>query len=220
VPRRSSDLKNSRLWDTGELQRAVEHLRSSDPKMRRIVEVVGECLLHDQHPGDPFGALCESVLHQQLAGAAARSITRRFIGLFGDRHPTPAELAAIDDQTLRGVGLSGGKVRTLRALTEAFLAEATLLESLATMPESDVRQKLTRIKGIGPWTVDMLMIFHLGLPDVYPVGDLGVRKAIQRAYGLEALPGPAEMEKIGKPWQPYRTVAAWYLWRSLGAGGI
>lgn len=217
------------LWDEGQREKAVAHLRRRDRVMRRIVDAVGPLTLAPPTHKDCFGSLCEAIIYQQLAGSAAASIARRFLGLFNDglpdgkpeKHadhafPDAARLLATDEATLRSAGLSGPKINALRNLSRAVVEGDVPIAELPRMDDHDIRECLTRVKGIGPWTTQMLLIFHLGRKNVLPVGDLGVRKAASLAYGLESLPSPAELEALAQPWRPYCTAASWYLWRSLG----
>jgi DNA-3-methyladenine glycosylase II len=170
-----------------------------------------------RRPGDAYGALLRSIVGQQLSTKAARTIYERLTVLFGGRAPSPRELLEVDPEDLRGAGLSRAKVAYLRDLAEHVEDGELDLEHLAELPADDVATQLTAIKGLGPWTVDMFLIFHLGRPDILPVGDLGIRRAVQIAYDLEELPKPAELERIAEPWRPWRSLACLYLWRSLDA---
>ncbi len=168
-----------------------------------------------RRPGDAYGALVRAIVGQQLSARAARTIYERLIGLFGDRTPTPRELLDTDPDVLRGAGLSGAKVAFLRDLAEHIEDGDLDLERLPELPDDEVFEQLVQVKGLGPWTVDMFLLFHLGRPDVLPVGDLGIKRAVQAEYGLEELPDPAELERIAEPWRPHRSLACLYLWRSL-----
>ena len=168
-----------------------------------------------RRPGDAYGALVRAIVGQQLSARAARSIYERLIGLFGDRTPTPRELLDTEPDVLRGAGLSGAKVAFLRDLAEHIEDGELDLEQLPELPDDEVFEQLVQVKGLGPWTVDIFLLFHLGRPDVLPVGDLGIKRAVQTAYGLEDLPDAAELERIAEPWRPHRSLACLYLWRSL-----
>ena len=197
----------------------VRHLRSADPVMRDLIDAHGPLTLAERRrgrPADAYGALLRSIVGQQLSTKAARSIYERLAARF-DGRATPAELLAVDPQVLRDVGLSWRKVEYLRDLA-AQVEDGTLeLDRLAELSDQDVTAELTSVKGLGPWTADMFMIFHLGRPDVLAVGDLGTRSAVRSAYGLDELPGPAELTRIAEPWRPHRSLACLYLWRSLDA---
>lgn len=204
------------LWHPGVLEAGLETLRRKDPRLSPLLDAVGPCGLRSEHAGEPFAALVESVIYQQLAGKAAAAIVRRFLTLFDGQWPAPEQVLNTPDEVLRGAGLSTAKIAAIRSLSTAVTVDGLDLDALSQAPETDIRTALTALKGIGPWTVDMFLIFHLGRPDVLPVGDLGVRKAVQQLYHLRQLPEPARMEKLTTRWKPYRTIGTWYLWRSLG----
>lgn len=216
MPRPSA---GSRTTPIAEQPRALEHLRGADPKLARLIDDFGspdEVLSRrGRRPGDAYGALVRSIVGQQLSTKAARSIFERLCKLFGDRTPTPRELLDADPELLRSAGLSRAKVAYLRDLAEHVEDGELDLDQLAELPDDQVAEQLLAIKGLGPWTVDMFLIFHLGRPDILPVGDLGVRRAVQLTYGLDELPKPAELERIAEPWRPWRSLASLYLWRSL-----
>lgn len=198
----------------------VSHLRGADPVMKGLVEAYGPLSLADRRrgrPPDAFGALVRSIVGQQLSTKAARSIYGRLAELFDGRSPDPESLAAADARLIRSAGLSGRKVEYLRDLAAKVRDGEVDLARLAELPDEDVTAELTRIKGLGPWTADMFMIFHLRRPDVLAVGDLGTRSAVRRAYGLPELPGPTELRRIAEPWRPHRSLACLYLWKSLDA---
>jgi DNA-3-methyladenine glycosylase II len=163
---------------------------------------------------DPFGALARAIVGQQLSTKAARSIWEKLVAALGEE-PAPRMIAAASDGDLRAAGLSNAKVAYLRDLSERVESGALDLERLADLSDEDVVADLIAVKGIGRWTAEMFLIFHLGRPDVMSAGDLGIRRAIQIAYELEELPGPTDLERIAEPWRPHRTLACLYLWRSL-----
>lgn len=190
---------------------ARRHIVKADPVMRSIVKRVGAYEIDVR--GAPYEALLRAILYQQLAGAAAAAIERRFLAIFGDRIPESHELIATSDEQLRAAGVSRQKAGYMRSLAEHF-AEGTLSDRhLRGASDDEVIAHVTRVKGIGRWTADMLLLFCLGRPDVLPVGDLGVRSSMRNAYNLDDLPTPAQMEEIAEPWRPYRSAATWYLWR-------
>jgi DNA-3-methyladenine glycosylase II len=156
-----------------------------------------------------------AIVGQQLSTKAAAAIYRRLADRFGGREPTPQEILADDPEELRAVGLSRAKVTFLRSLAEHVIEGSLELSSLDELPDEEVIAELTAVKGIGVWSAHMFLIFHLGRPDVLAVGDLGIRRAMMLAYGLEGLPSPAAMEEIAERWRPHRTLACRYLWRSL-----
>ncbi len=189
--------------------------------MRGLIKEIGVEDLGDPRAGRPddhYGALVRSIVGQQLSTHAARAIYARLIDRFGGRTPTPAEVLADDPDELRqAAGLSHAKVRYLRSLAEHVLNGSLELEKLDQLPDDEVIAELTAVKGIGTWSAHMFLMFHLQRPDVLPVGDLGIRRAIQLRYGLAELPDAATIERIAEPWRPHRTLAARYLWRSLEA---
>ena len=197
---------------------AVEHLRNSDDTLRAIIDERGP-LDHESRtrgrPTDPYGALLRSIVGQQLSTKAARSIYERLTEHFGGHTPTPRQLLDADPDNVRSVGLSRAKVAYLRDLAEHVEDGEIDLEHLAELPDEEVATQLIAVKGLGRWTVDMFLIFYLGRPDVLPVGDLGIRRAAQIAYGLDDLPKADELERIGEPWRPHRSLASLCLWRSL-----
>jgi DNA-3-methyladenine glycosylase II len=167
-------------------------------------------------PDDLYGALVRSIVGQQLSVLAARAIFGRLTGRFGGRTPSPEEVLADDPEELRAAaGLSRAKVTFLRSLAEQVRDGRLELDRLADHEDELVISELVQVKGIGIWTAHMFLIFTLGRPDVLAVGDLGIRQAVQRAYGLDETPSPAEVQERGEPWRPWRSVACRYLWRSL-----
>ena len=200
---------------------AIAHLRAADPVLRGIIDEIGVDSLGDRRMGRPrdhYGALVRPIVGQQLSTRAARAIYERLTARYGGRAPTPEEILADDPDALRtSAGLSYAKVRYLRSLAEHALDGSLQLDRLGGLSDEEVIAELTAVSGIGLWSAHMFLMFHLQRPDVLPVGDLGIRKAIQRAYGLPELPGPAEMERIAQPWRPHRSVASLFLWRLLSA---
>jgi DNA-3-methyladenine glycosylase II len=166
---------------------------------------------------DAYEALVRAIVGQQLSTKAAASIWEKLQGAFGGRIPSPAELLAADEATVRGAGLSRAKVGFLRDLATRIEQGELDLERLPELADEDVTAALIEVHGIGRWTAEMFLIFNLGRPDVVSTGDLGIRRAVQIAYGLDELPAPVELERIAEPWRPHRTLACLYLWRSLHA---
>lgn len=195
--------------------RARRLLARRDPVLRDLMRVHGPCRLADRQHTDPFKALLHAIIAQQLSTKAAATIERRFAALCEGGMPTPAQVAALSDEQMRGVGISTQKLRYIRDLCTRIASGALALESLEALPDHDVIDRLTQVKGIGRWTAEMFLIFRLHRPDVLPVGDLGIIKAVQRAYRLRTAPSPERLARIGEPWRPYRSVACWYLWASL-----
>jgi DNA-3-methyladenine glycosylase II len=197
----------------------LAHLRAADPVLAELIAAVGplgKARDGRPDPGDHYGALVRTITGQQLSVLAARSIYGRLTARFEGRPPTPQEIIADDPEELRAAaGLSRAKVSYLRSLAEHVISGELELERLDDLPDEEVIGELVAVKGLGQWSADMFLMFHLERPDVLPVGDLGIRRAIERAYGLEALPDPSRMLEIAEPWRPHRTLACRYLWRSL-----
>jgi DNA-3-methyladenine glycosylase II len=196
---------------------AIEHLTNSDRILARLIRKVGPCELKSRRHHTPFRSLVRAVAYQQLNGTAASTILKRVIALYPDRtFPTPAELLATPDRRLRGAGLSRAKTAAVKDIA-AKTIEGVVPSSraIARLSNEEILERLTVIRGVGPWTVEMLLIFTLGRPDVLPATDFGVRKGFAVAYKLKELPEPAELLEHGERWRPFRSVAAWYLWRSL-----
>jgi DNA-3-methyladenine glycosylase II len=200
------------------LSDADEHLRSVDQVMRGLIDGGGPIDPETDRRGsrrDPYLALARSIVAQQLSTKAAGAIWGRVTELFDGETPSPAELIAIDGEKLREAGLSWSKVGFLKDLAERVDDGRLDLARLSGLSDEDVIAELIEIKGIGRWTAEMFLIFHLGRPDVVSAGDLGIRRAVQIAYGMDELPDLTQMERISEPWRPHRTLACLYLWRSL-----
>jgi DNA-3-methyladenine glycosylase II len=194
--------------------RATRHLRQQDPRLGEWIERIGQIKLPVRPPCEPYLALLESIAHQQLAGAAARAIWGRVLTLFEGGPPTPELLMTVSDEHLRAAGLSRSKTLSMRDIAaKAMTGDVPSAAQILEMAEADVYERLTKIRGVGPWTVDMLMIFTLRRPDVMPSTDFGVRKGYQQLYRKRAMPTPKEVLKAAERWRPYRTTAALYLWR-------
>lgn len=192
---------------------ALRHLRS-DPRMRELMRQAGAFSLVPRRPKEPFPALLRSIIYQQLSGKAAATIHGRVLALFpGRAHPSPEALLALDEQQLRGAGLSHNKMLAARDLA-AHVMDGSVppLRKLRRMPDDEIVERLTVVRGIGRWTVEMMLIFTLGRPDVLPLNDLGVMRGFNRVYGGQ--PDPARLGEQGEQWRPYRSVASWYLWRA------
>ena len=195
--------------------RATRLLARRDPVLRDLMRKYGECRLANHQHTDPFQALVHAIISQQLSTKAAATIAARFTSLFGGSVPTPAAVDAIPDDRLRGVGLSGQKLGYLRDLCRRIQDGSLPLGELDAMSDDEVIVALTSVKGIGRWTAEMFLMFRLHRPDVLPVGDLGIVKAVQKNYRLRKTPDPRRLTRIGEAWRPYRSIACWYLWRSL-----
>jgi DNA-3-methyladenine glycosylase II len=182
-----------------------------DPILAAVIRRVGPCSM--EHRGDPYRMLLRSVIYQQLAGAAARTIDGRLRAAWRGRYPRPELLLAARDAQLRAAGLSRQKIKAVRSVAEAFAAGDVTNRALRRMDDDAVIASVTQIHGIGQWTAHMMLMFSLGRPDVLPVGDYGVRKGAMQLYRLRELPKPRELEALAEPWRPYRSIASWYLWR-------
>jgi DNA-3-methyladenine glycosylase II len=194
-----------------------EYLRGQDPVLRRLIDEGGpiapEIDRRASRP-DPYLALSRAIVGQQLSTKAAASIWAKFEAAFGG-DPSPEAVAGAHDETLRAAGLSGSKTAYLKDLAGRVASGELDLGRISELSDEDVIAELTAIKGIGRWTAEMFLIFHLGRPDVLSAGDLGIRRAVMTAYELDELPGPTDLERLAEPWRPQRTLACLYLWRSL-----
>jgi DNA-3-methyladenine glycosylase II len=198
---------------------AHEHLRKRCKVMRRLIRVHGPCGLAPEMRRSPFEALVTAVAHQQLHGKAAETILGRFRALFAPaRFPTAARLAEVSDEALRGCGFSRAKTAALRDIAEKTLSGVVPTSSaIKRMSDEEIIERLTAVRGVGRWTVEMLLIFKLGRPDILPADDFGVRNGIRVAFGLPKMPTPKEALALGEHWRPHSTTAAWYLWRASEA---
>ena len=197
-----------------EYSRAERVLARRDPVMAAIIRQHGPCGLAGAQREDPFRAIVEAIVWQQLSGKAAATIFERFLGLFPDhRFPTPDDVSAVTDAHLRAIGFSRQKIAYLRDLCGRMQARALPLDRLESMDDEAVIEALTAVKGIGRWTAEMVLMFKLQRADVLPVGDLGIVKAIRKAYLLCKDPDADRIRRIGEKWRPYRSIAAWYLWQ-------
>jgi DNA-3-methyladenine glycosylase II len=198
--------------------KALGTLREADAVMARLVDEHAAVVRRDikrERPGDAYGALLRSIVGQQLSTKAARTIYGRMTDLFDGHAPTPRQLLAVDPERIRAAGLSYSKIAYLRDLA-AHVEDGSLdLEGLPDLPDEAVSAQLTAIKGLGQWTADMFLMFHLGRPDILPVGDQGIRRAVQVEYRMRKLPDAKRLEKLARPWRPYRTLASLFLWSSL-----
>ncbi len=194
---------------------AETHLSKRDRRLRKLIRRVGSCTLTLRR--DHFTVLVRTIVSQQISGKAAQAISRRLELAVRSKKFRPERLEAINDDAIRACGISSGKLKALRDLC-AKVRDGTLpLRKLAEFDDIELRARLTQVHGIGPWSADMFLMFSLGRPDILPVGDLGLRAGVQEVYELPALPTPLELTELAKPWQPYRSIATWYFWRSRGA---
>jgi len=209
---------------------AVAHLAEVDPRLGAVIGRVGAFTLRPD-PEEPFHSLLRAITYQQLSGKAAATIFSRFLALFAEgatagepptpwthtdvRFPAPQAVLALEDEAMRSAGLSRQKIASIRDLAVHAAAGELAPDHIAGLDDEAVIEHLTRVRGVGRWTAEMYLLFHLGRPDVLPVNDLGINRAIERLYDLPALPKPDEVRRIGAPWRPWASVACWYLWRSL-----
>lgn len=196
--------------------RARRYLMRKDPLLGAVIKQVGPCQLADIPPQPPFMALAEAITSQQLSVKAADTIFGRFCALFApDNIPDPRRLLALEDTAIRTAGFSRSKVLFLRDLAAHVTDKRLGLDTLHELGDAHVVEQLTAVKGIGVWTAEIYLMFRLRRPDVFPADDLGLIKAAQRLYGLRQRPSRQALLKIAEAWRPYRSIAAWYLWRSL-----
>jgi DNA-3-methyladenine glycosylase II len=197
---------------------AEQHLRKADVVMKRLVDTYGPIDHEERRRGRPkevYGALLRSIVGQQLSTKAASTIYGRMLDIFDGKVPTPEQLIAADPDEIRAAGLSRPKISYLRDLAQHVIDGELEVDKLHKLPDEQVSAELTAVKGLGQWSADMFLMFHLRRPDVLPVGDQGIRRAVEREYGLTQIPSADELERIAEPWRPYRTLACLYLWESL-----
>jgi len=194
------------------MRKAINHLKHSDPVLSAIIERVGACRMEYGEPA--FSSLAEAIVYQQLNGKAAVTIFNRFAALAG-QPLTPAGILKLSDEQMRSVGLSKQKSAYLKDLAAKTAAGLLDFSKLPKLSDEEVIDHLTQVKGIGIWTAHMFLIFALRRPNVLPTGDYGVQMAVKKYYKKRKLPKPKDMEKIARAWEPYRSVACWYMWRSL-----
>jgi DNA-3-methyladenine glycosylase II len=199
-------------------------LAKGDPTMAALIERIGKIDIeerlrrrNEERPADAYGALLRSIVGQQVSTKAARAIYNRVLDLFGGRTPSPEQLLAVSEEELRGAGLSGRKVEYIRDLARHVLDGELELDRLGELDDEQVIEEIVAVRGLGRWTAEMFLLFHLERPDVLSGGDLGIRKAIQIEYGLEEIPTPQETVAFGERWSPHRSLASIYLWESLAA---
>ena len=194
------------------MRKAVNHLKKCDPVLRAIIERVGPCRLQYTHPD--FASLAEAIVYQQLNGKAAETIFKRFLAATGEPL-TPQGILKLTDEQLRAVGMSKQKSSYLKDLAEKAVSGLLDFSKLSELADEEVIKHLTQVKGVGVWTAHMFLIFSLRRPNILPTGDYGVQVAVKKHYKKRKLPKPKDMEKIARAWEPYRSVACWYMWRSL-----
>jgi DNA-3-methyladenine glycosylase II len=196
------------------LTSAHNHLVTRDPVLRPLIKHVGPCSLLPDPNG--FAVLVRSVVSQLISTTAARTISGRLAAALGPQGVTPEAVLGVSEETMRGVGLSRTKVQAIRALATRVQNGELPLAQFGDLTDDEIAAHLTDVRGIGPWTAHMFLIFGLGRPDILPASDLGVRAGVQQAYGLAEMPTPAEVRLRGEVWRPFRSIATWYMWRSRG----
>src|SRR5262249_786178 len=196
---------------------AVEYLCRSDKVLAKLIKKVGPCTMKLHTRRAPFVSLVTAVTHQQLNGTAAKTILKRFLALFpGKRFPTPEDVLAMPDDRMRTAGLSRAKTAAIKDIAAKTIDGVVPgPRAIVRMSDQEILERLTSVRGVGPWTVEMLLMFTLGRRDVLPVTDYGGRKGLALAYGWRELPTPRELLDYGERWRPHRSIAAWYLWRAL-----
>lgn len=204
--------------------KARKALAASDPTMAALIDRIGEIDIatrlkrrSEERPNDAYGALLRAIVGQQLSTKAARTIYLRVIDLFGGSTPSPEQLLEAREEDLRAAGLSGRKTEYVRDLASHVLGGELELDRLGELSDEEVIAEIVAVRGLGQWTAEMFLLFHLERPDVLSGGDLGIRKAIQIEYGLAKMPPPTQVLEIGEPWRPHRSLASLYLWESLAA---
>ena len=198
-------------------RRAVAYLREADPRLAAVIDAVGPCTFEPAEHMPHFAAISRSIVFQQLSGKAASTIYERFAALFDEDTPVPHTLLDLPEEQLRGAGLSRQKIGYLRDLSAHVRAGTLPIDTLHELSDDEILAALTSVRGIGRWTAQMFLMFRLGRPDVLPELDLGIQKGIQRAYRMRKRPVPKRVLAVGAKWSPHRTIASWYLWRSLDA---
>ncbi len=198
-------------------RRAIAHLRKADSRLGAVIDSVGRCTFAPAEHLAHFTAISRSIVFQQLSGKAASTIYGRFAALFEGDTPVARKLLDLPDEKLRAAGLSRQKIGYLRDLAARVHAGDVPIDTLHELTDDEIIEALTSVKGIGRWTAQMFLTFRLGRPDVLPDLDLGIQKGIQRAYRMRKLPTPKRVLEVGAKWAPHRTIASWYLWRSLDA---
>ncbi|WDT76424.1 MAG: DNA-3-methyladenine glycosylase [Candidatus Manganitrophus sp.] len=206
------------MSQNGGFESACRALAEADPVLSTFIDAIGPCRL--THAPDPFVSLVEAIVSQQLSVKAADTIFQRLVAICPRSLVTPKAIFSIPKEELRGVGLSRQKIAYVKDLAGRWIAAEIRPKEFHSLPDEEIIARLVAVKGIGRWTAEMFLIFALNRTDVLPVGDLGLKKAVQRAYGLRKIPSPERIQKIARPWRPYRSIATWYLWRSLNQLGI
>jgi DNA-3-methyladenine glycosylase II len=195
--------------------KAERYLSKADPKLAAVIRAAGPCALKPRRRS-PFESLVRSVTYQQLNGTAAETILKRFINLYESRFPSPEDILRTADEDMRKCGLSGAKTAAIKDIAHKSIAGIVpSTPQIRKLADEEIVERLTQVRGVGPWTVEMLLIFTLGRVDVWPATDYGIRQGVAMVHGLRELPKPRELFAMGEIYRPYRSVAAWYFWRAL-----
>ena len=205
----------SRAFSEADFARARRILMRRDPKLAAVIKRVGRCELADGRTHDPFAALVRVIMGQQLSGKAAETIFGRVVALAAPAGGlTPASVRSLDATALRAAGVSGQKIRYVYDLADHVGDGRLDLHALDGHPDEEVIARITAVKGLGVWSAEMFLMFRLNRPDIFPVGDLGIVKGMQRLFGMKRRPAPKTMIRLAEPWRPYRSIASWYVWRA------
>ena len=201
---------SAKQWNVAE---AIDHVSMSDPIMASVIQAVGPYGLKTD--SSPFRMLGRSITGQQLSVKAAATIWGRLVNLNGSIRISPASLNRLSDRDLRAAGVSHAKIRSIRDITDAFASRRIAASHLKTLNDDSVKSELIKLQGVGPWTADMFLMFALGRPDVFPIGDLGIVQALQAFYPTKNTPNAQYFQRLAERWRPYRTLASWYCWQGL-----
>jgi DNA-3-methyladenine glycosylase II len=206
----------SRAFAETDVARARRILMRRDPRLGAVIKRVGRCRLPDSRTDEPFSGLVRVIMSQQLSGKAAETIFGRVVALAGGReHVTPAAVRALAPDALRAAGVSRPKISYLYDLADHVGDGRLDLHALDGHPDEEVIARMTAVKGLGRWSAEMFLMFRLNRPDIFPVGDLGIVKGMQQLHGMKRRPAVSTMLRLAEPWRPYRSIAAWYVWRTL-----
>jgi DNA-3-methyladenine glycosylase II len=206
----------ARGFSEADIAKARRALMRRDPTLGAIIKRFGRCGLSDSRTRDPFASLIGTIISQQLSTKAAATIQQRVVALAGGHgHVTPDALLALETAALRGAGLSGQKITYVHNLSERVRSGALDLHALDGHDDEEVIAHITAVKGLGRWSAQMFLMFRLNRPDIFPAGDLGIVKGMQKLYGIKRRPAPRTMERLAEAWRPYRSIASWYVWRVL-----
>ena len=213
--RRDSPPKTKRHASAAVIAAGERALARRDPALRLVIREAGPCPLGGRRHRSHFEALVRSITFQQLAGRAAAAIHGRLVALFDGTRMTPESVLAMPEVDIRSVGMSAAKTASIRDLAAKAIDGTVPLSGMSRLSDEEIVERLSAVRGIGRWTAEMFLMFQMARPDVWPVGDLGVRAGYALMHGLEVPPTPKELEPLGDPYRPYRSVAAWYCWQAV-----